>query len=231
MSVGLHSRSAVGVLAKPDPIVPMFHCSFSILIAACAVGARASGYFGTQNCGKYCTKSSCAASACNLSRLRFNGSRSACSAIQRLNATNAAGLGDPKAFGLVAEFDRVWVVTGLLAANDVHLKTVFVDGGVFLTPAHTKTSVHLFEHAQHGTVHARELGGEHDALAGVPPQIDVAGGQGMGVHLVKRGSAKTEAAIHRAYWGKPGWPELMTLSCRVDANGGYVKSASSVAVK
>ncbi len=128
-----------------------------------------------------------------------------------------ARLGDPKVFVLAAELDRVWVVTGLLVANDAHLKTVFVDGGVFSTPAHTKTSVHLFEHAQHGAVHPRELGGEDDALACVPPQIDVAGGQGIGVHLVKRWSAKTEAAIHHAYWGKPGWLELMALSCLVNA--------------
>ena len=48
-------------------------------------------------------------------------------------------------FVRVAELDGVGVVICALAADDVHLETVFVDGGVLLALPHAKGGVHLFE--------------------------------------------------------------------------------------
>jgi hypothetical protein len=59
----------------------------------------------------------------------------------------------------------------------VHLKAAFVDGGVLLALPYAKAGVYFFQHPQHGAVYPGELGGEDDAFAGVPQQIDVTRGQ------------------------------------------------------
>ena len=93
----------------------------------------------------------------------------------------AAGLGHPEVFVGVAELDGVGVVVGALAADDVHLKAVFVHGGVLLALPDAERGVHFFQHAQHGAVYLGKLGRKDDAFSGVPQQVNVAGGECVGL--------------------------------------------------
>jgi hypothetical protein len=72
---------------------------------------------------------------------------------------------------------------------------------------HAERGVHFFQHAQHGAVHPRELGGEDDAFAGVPQQVNVAGGQCIGIQPHPCGGfvgVKRVGAHHPKVFAEPG---------------------------
>jgi hypothetical protein len=71
-----------------------------------------------------------------------------------------------------------WGVVALLhAAQEVHFETFGVDGGFGLQVLAHNGRVHLLQQLQHGLVQALDVGEEAHALAGVPQQVDILGGQ------------------------------------------------------
>ena len=58
-------------------------------------------------------------------------------------------LRDPEILLIVAQSDRMGVITGLLAPDDVDLETVFVDGGVLFGMPDAKGGINLAQDAEH----------------------------------------------------------------------------------
>ena len=66
------------------------------------------------------------------------------------------------------------VISDLRAADNIHLESIFIDGGIFLRIPDSERRVHFLKHAQHGNVNLAQGGSECDAFSYIPQQINSA---------------------------------------------------------